>query len=543
MQNPSGNFVSQMGSNPYIAKITLDSGQSIQGEPVQGIVFRGGANGDADAVTIGSAVASSVEITLDAEHVSTSFEQRKMTVELGQNVNGSIEWLKMGRYDVTDISEDDGTITVTGMDEIAAKMDVEYQDIAGFDFESGAEIGSLDLAEAICNRHGLSINLSGLKDYNVSGFIPYGCTDRQILGMIAGLYGKFAMIDRTGTVRFKWYENCGVEITGDEYYEDGMEKAGFEFSVSWLKCYCETLEETLIRGNPEGSQGIYFACPWMTDEILDGIWNSLRGFGYTPVKGLSFLGDPRLDLGDMITLKNLNGESFLVPVVTISHEFDGGLLTEISAQGKASAENYEGPVQRETKRAQAKIVKTLNGIEMEVKDAGEKIANLQLTADGLTGRVEDVERTTGELGETVTKKFMDLEATAEGLSTTVGKQTEDIGGIKTEMTNILQRSDEIFVSVQNIMDNGVDKVVTTTGYSFKEDGLNISKSGDEMANRLDNTGMYVTRSGETILQANNAGVIATDVTVRNYLIVGQYARFEDYNDGTDSKRTACFHIS
>ena len=542
MQNPSNNFVSKMGSRPYIPKITLDGSQTIQGEPIQGINFRGGANGDSDSVTIGSSVACSVEITLDAEQITASFEQKRMTVELGQNVNGTVEWLKMGCYTVTDIKEDDGTITVTGMDDIAARMDVEYQDIAGFDFESGEAIGSLDLAEAICNRHGLTIDLAGLRDYDVSGFIPYGCTDRQILGMIAGLYGKFAMIDRTGKVRFRWYEHCGVEITGDDYYEDGLEKAGFEFSVSWLKCYCEILEETLIRGNPEGIQGIYFACPWMTDEILDGIWSSLQSFKYTPVVGLSFLGDPRLDLGDMITLKNLAGETFRVPVVTISHEFDGGLRTEISAQGKASAETHEGPVQREVKRAQAKIVKTLKGIEMEVKDAGDKIANLQLTADGLAGRVEDVERAAGEFQDTVTKKFMDLEATAEGLSTTVGKQTDDINGIKSEMTNIQQRSDEISLSVQKIVDNGVDKVVTSTGYTFKEDGLRIAKSGEEMVNRLDNTGMYVERSGETILQANNEGVVATDVTVRNYLIVGEHARFEDYSNGTDSARTACFWI-
>ena len=59
-----------------------------------------------------------------------------------------------------------------------------------------------------------------------------------------------------------------------------------------------------------------------------------------------------------------------------------------------------------------------------------------------------------------------------------------------------------------------------------------------MKNLLDNTGMYVTRSGQTILQANDKGVEAADVTVRNYLIVGDHARFEDYAAG----RTACFWL-
>ena len=60
-----------------------------------------------------------------------------------------------------------------------------------------------------------------------------------------------------------------------------------------------------------------------------------------------------------------------------------------------------------------------------------------------------------------------------------------------------------------------------------------------MENLLDNTGMYVRRSGEVILQANAAGVQATDVVVRNYLVVGTHARFEDYPVG----RTACFYLA
>ena len=63
-----------------------------------------------------------------------------------------------------------------------------------------------------------------------------------------------------------------------------------------------------------------------------------------------------------------------------------------------------------------------------------------------------------------------------------------------------------------------------------------------MENTLDNTGMYVKRSDDVMLQANADGVIATDVSVRNYLIVGNHARFEDYSDGTDNARTACFWI-
>ena len=78
------------------------------------------------------------------------------------------------------------------------------------------------------------------------------------------------------------------------------------------------------------------------------------------------------------------------------------------------------------------------------------------------------------------------------------------------------------------------------GYTFDDEGLKIKKPGGAIENKLDDEGMEVSRSGETMLRADKDGVLATDVTVRNYLVVGNHARFENYSNGTDSNRTACF---
>lgn len=130
----------------------------------------------------------------------------------------------------------------------------------------------------------------------------------------------------------------------------------------------------------------------------------------------------------------------------------------------------------------------------------------------------------------------------DSLAAGISGNAADIGSLRTEMAKIDLQSGKLALQLQSILDNGVDKVTTTTGYTFDADGLHIQKSGYEIENRLDHTGMYVTRSGETMLQANADGVIATDVKVRNYLIIGDHARFENYNNGTDEKRTACFWL-
>ena len=136
------------------------------------------------------------------------------------------------------------------------------------------------------------------------------------------------------------------------------------------------------------------------------------------------------------------------------------------------------------------------------------------------------------------ENYTSVSVNVNGINAKVSQQESSINGLKTQTSTIQQTASDISIQVQNILDNGVDKVTTGTGYTFNNDGLKITKSGEEIENLLDNTGMYVTRSGETILQANNTGVTATDVTVRNYLIIGTHARFEDYGDS----RTACFYL-
>lgn len=153
----------------------------------------------------------------------------------------------------------------------------------------------------------------------------------------------------------------------------------------------------------------------------------------------------------------------------------------------------------------------------------------------------DVEGLRVENRET-TGRLASLSLNLEGITTKVQGQAQAIDGLSQDMTEIRQDAAEVKISLSTIQNEGVSQVVTETGYSFTKDGLHISKSESNMENLLDESGMYVKRDGEVILQANDDGVKAVDVTVRNYLVVGEHARFEDYTSGTDSRRTACFWL-
>lgn len=102
-------------------------------------------------------------------------------------------------------------------------------------------------------------------------------------------------------------------------------------------------------------------------------------------------------------------------------------------------------------------------------------------------------------------------------------------------------AESVNIVIEEKMANGVNRVETKTGYKFDSDGLNISKQGSEMANMIDNTGMYVKKGGNNVLVANKDGVEATDLHAKTYLIIGANegrSRFEDYG----VNRTACFWV-
>ena len=85
--------------------------------------------------------------------------------------------------------------------------------------------------------------------------------------------------------------------------------------------------------------------------------------------------------------------------------------------------------------------------------------------------------------------------------------------------------------ISAIKTNGVGKLVNTL-VTIDENGVNVSKSGQEMKSLLANNGLYVKRDDEVVLSVTNVGVETENVTVRKYLVIGANSRMEDYQGGT-----------
>ena len=121
--------------------------------------------------------------------------------------------------------------------------------------------------------------------------------------------------------------------------------------------------------------------------------------------------------------------------------------------------------------------------------------------------------------------------------------TEELNGVRSEMTDIRQTASAIQAEYTKFAEDGVTKLVSK-GVTVDERGLTVSEDGKPTSSTLDHDGLEVNRTsdGETVLSVKDSGVDALNVTVRKYLTIGNYSRIEDYSDGTDTRRTGIFWI-
>lgn len=165
--------------------------------------------------------------------------------------------------------------------------------------------------------------------------------------------------------------------------------------------------------------------------------------------------------------------------------------------------------------------------------------------------IEQIEDNIDQLNSTTSntiERLTALEVKNESISATVSSvQTttnEALNTINSDIETLTQKvnatitDEDVQIAIESGLANGVSKVTTTTGFTFNDEGLSISKTGSEMTTNIDEDGMSVYRNSEEVLTADNEGVTAYNLHAKTYLIIGTNSRLEDY----ETDRTGCFWI-
>lgn len=178
----------------------------------------------------------------------------------------------------------------------------------------------------------------------------------------------------------------------------------------------------------------------------------------------------------------------------------------------------------------------------------------QTDIDQLNGDINDMQDTIEQQGHTLNQTITDyvsaIQTNADSISASVGKLETKINDNADNTQNAISElrqkvdlqltEDAVNIQIDKKLQNGVNRVETSTGFKFDEDGLTINKSNSPTNTQITENGMTVnnTESGEAVLTANKDGVDAANLKATTYLIIGGRSRFENY--GTN--RTGCFWI-
>lgn len=167
-------------------------------------------------------------------------------------------------------------------------------------------------------------------DFKINA-VPKDTTMRQMLSYIASAQGEFGYVDRFGRYVRKWYGRP-VKLL-DNNTIDLPTLSERQNVIVGIICNVSD-SQTLRLGNTTGSTGrvLEFENPYMTSSLLQSLWHRIQGFSWYTTELFHRLGDPRFDIGDVVTYDS-GTETFDIPITNLGFNFDGGLSADISAVG------------------------------------------------------------------------------------------------------------------------------------------------------------------------------------------------------------------
>lgn len=384
-----GNWI-QQDSRTFQARITLE-GKTIT-EGILSIRLNGGSNSE-DDFSIGSAVSRYVE--LEIEKTGTRFEGHEFFLELG--LNG--EYIPMGYFTAEKPKGDEERLSITAYDRMVKTERACFLELPD-------STNTVAVLKGVGTITGVEVVTEGLTAIPMKK--PVGYTCREVLSYVAQLYGGFAICNRAGKIEIKSYEDNGYTVTAGRYW-DSFTHNDLPFVLGKITCYTgkDKEGEDISIHVGDGVRGIYFSNPFMDQTALDNIWGKLRNYTYMP-GSFRFLGDPRIDPWDVLTVEDRNGNSYKVPAMKLTQEYDGGLSTEVEAVGKTEAEQstgFTGPNTQNLDRLYAQLVlidhAMINKLDVDTaKITYATIDNLnalkaeieQLDVTELTARVAKIEK-------------------------------------------------------------------------------------------------------------------------------------------------------
>ena len=270
--------------------------------------------------------------------------------------SGTFEYTPLGVFIIADeiqMDRNNNSTTIKAYDKFVV---MEGQYVSKLTYPANA----VDIITEIAQMCKVDVNtndLAHLPTIKVSKAITKQ-SYRTAIGWIAQLYVGFASFDRDGKLTIRRVAEPNYTIEPSEYEQQGLVKNEAPYIIGGISCNVNVVETTnngeinetthkIHSGSVNGSQ-IELTNDIMTQELLDSIWNSLKTVTFYPFS-LNWFGNPAIEAGDWLSLKDMKGNVFVVPNNGYTISFNGGLSSTSKADQNAtdsSTVKYTGELTR-----------------------------------------------------------------------------------------------------------------------------------------------------------------------------------------------------
>ena len=332
-------------------------------------------NGDEDA-TVGSVGSSSYSATFNNPSPTYNYRDKIAFIESGVLLADGTYYYTPCGYFATEKPEtdDDGkTLTVTGYDEIDKMGGKWTPSITVTDTTT-----LKDVVENIASMHGLSVTYvdtaaqTALKNHVIGVATAAELTEqseRDVLGYCVGCAGMSARVNTVGKLYISWFFSPGstydYTVTADVQWENGFKKSA-ESAVKIEAVTAGEDEDIYTKGT---GVPLSFANPLVTHAEIDAIYARYNGRTWYP-STCTWRGDPCVEVGDIITVKDKNNKSYTVYVAQQELDLSGGLQSTITSPNLDTTEMSFDSVSASVK---LELSKVQNSMEAAIKAATDAI--------------------------------------------------------------------------------------------------------------------------------------------------------------------------
>ncbi len=332
-----------------------------------------------EGFSIGGTISKSLDLTL-LNRGDIIYSTSQIKVEIGLKIGSKIEYILMGIFNIDDIEKTDYTTKFTAYDNMIKFETPYYSNL-------GDKPTLKQVVNELSSKTGVEFTGS-LPAYTVSKLDGFSC--REVLSYVASICCGNALITRDGKFTIKTLNEVEKVIDGSNYFNYTREEVKYKIG----KISCQVDENNILSKGSIGtdSMELGFENPWVTENILNDLYNKLNGLSYLGYS-MKWQGDISLDPYDIITITDVKNVVRKIPILSQKITYTGGLTSEIGAKGETKNKNSfssSGSTANKVNRAviEQAIIKEALIEKANIKDV-EAVSIRTQTLEAKTAKIEE----------------------------------------------------------------------------------------------------------------------------------------------------------